>query len=63
MGEWIRAWRAALGAVWRPGARELHALEERTLKDLGIDRSEIPSVEWESRHGEPTRLRIAPSQA
>jgi uncharacterized protein YjiS (DUF1127 family) len=53
-GNW---WRAH--ALWRErkaAARELHALDDRTLKDLGVSRSEI---EWVVRGPHETRLRDA----
>lgn len=38
----------------------LHELDSRTLADIGIDRSEISSIEHESRGSTPaTRLRLA----
>ena len=43
-GKWWRAY-----AFWRErkaAARELHALDDRTLKDLGVNRSEIEWVVW-----------------
>jgi uncharacterized protein YjiS (DUF1127 family) len=53
-----KGWRAY--ALWRErkaAARELHALDDRTLKDLGINRSEI---EWVVRGPHTTtRLRDA----
>jgi uncharacterized protein YjiS (DUF1127 family) len=53
-GNWWRAY-----ALWRErkaAARELHALDDRTLKDLGVSRSEI---EWVVRGPHETRLRDA----
>jgi uncharacterized protein YjiS (DUF1127 family) len=53
-GKWWRAY-----ALWRErkaAARELHALDDRTLKDLGVSRSEI---EWVVRGPHATRLRDA----
>jgi uncharacterized protein YjiS (DUF1127 family) len=50
-------WRAY--ALWRErkvAARELHALDDRTLKDIGVSRSEI---EWVVRGPHPTRSRDA----
>jgi uncharacterized protein YjiS (DUF1127 family) len=47
-GEWWRAHtirRARIAAV-----RELHALDDRTLRDIGVSRSEI---EWVVVHGRP----------
>ena len=45
-------------ARWRE--RGLADLDDRTLADIGIDRSEIASIEWEARGAaERTRLRIA----
>jgi uncharacterized protein YjiS (DUF1127 family) len=54
VGKWWRAY-----ALWRErkaAARELHALDDRTLKDLGVSRSEI---EWVVRGPHETRLRDA----
>jgi uncharacterized protein YjiS (DUF1127 family) len=53
-GKWWRAY-----ALWRErkaAARELHALDDRTLKDIGVSRSEI---EWVVRGPHATRLRDA----
>jgi uncharacterized protein YjiS (DUF1127 family) len=53
-GKWWRAY-----AFWRErkaAARELHALDDRTLKDLGVNRSEIEWVVWGQ---DATRLRDA----
>jgi uncharacterized protein YjiS (DUF1127 family) len=49
-GKWWRAYnirRAHIAAV-----RELHALDDRTLRDIGLSRSEI---EWVVVHGVPNR--------
>ena len=53
-GKWWRAY-----ALWRErkaAACELHALDDRTLKDIGVSRSEI---EWVVRGPHATRLRDA----
>jgi len=53
-GKWWRAY-----ALWRErkaAARELHALDDRTLKDIGVSRSEI---EWVVRGPHATRSRDA----
>lgn len=61
-----RAWRALAATLdaWRQRSRlreELAALDDRTLRDLGIDRSEWQSVLAESSgDAEATRRRIAP---
>jgi uncharacterized protein YjiS (DUF1127 family) len=53
-GKW---WRAYLRRRERNAAvRELHALDDRTLKDIGINRSEI---EWVVGGEDATRLRDA----
>jgi uncharacterized protein YjiS (DUF1127 family) len=52
-----RGWRAY--AHWRErraAVRELHALDDRTLRDIGINRSEIDWVVWSP---EVARLRAA----
>jgi uncharacterized protein YjiS (DUF1127 family) len=41
------------------GRASLHQLDRRTLADIGIDASEIASIEAEARgHARVTRLRI-----
>jgi hypothetical protein len=62
MGTFFQELGARLRTMWRQRTTELHELEERTLKDIGLDRSEIASVDSESHSGELTRLRIAPSR-
>ena len=52
-GKWWRAYnirRAHIAAV-----RELHALDDRTLRDIGVSRSEI---EWVVAHGAEIRLGL-----
>jgi uncharacterized protein YjiS (DUF1127 family) len=52
-----KAWRAY--ARWcerRAAVRELHALDDRTLRDIGVSRSEI---EWVVSSQEASRLRAA----
>jgi uncharacterized protein YjiS (DUF1127 family) len=54
VGKWWRAfaqWRERTAAI-----RELHALDDRSLKDIGINRSEIESVVYGR---DETRLRDA----
>jgi len=54
-GRWWRAYnirRAHIAAV-----RELHALDDRTLKDIGVSRSEI---EWVVIHGRDASPRASP---
>jgi uncharacterized protein YjiS (DUF1127 family) len=53
-GEWWRAY--ALRRERNAAVRELHALDDRTLKDIGINRSEI---EWVVNGQDDTRLRDA----
>jgi uncharacterized protein YjiS (DUF1127 family) len=53
-GKWWRAY-----ALWRErgaAVRELHKLDDRTLKDIGVNRSEI---EWVVYGQDATRLRDA----
>ena len=50
--DWVRV-------RFAPGPRALHQLDHRTLVDIGVDASEIASIEAESRgSAELTRLRI-----
>jgi len=53
-GKWWRAY--ALRRERNAAVRELHALDDRTLKDLGVNRSEIEWVVWGQ---DATRLRDA----
>jgi len=53
-GKWWRAY--ALRRERNAAVRELHALDDRTLKDIGINRSEI---EWVVGGQDDTRLRDA----
>jgi uncharacterized protein YjiS (DUF1127 family) len=53
-GKWWRAY--ALRRERNAAVRELHALDDRTLKDIGINRSEI---EWVVGGEDATRLRDA----
>jgi uncharacterized protein YjiS (DUF1127 family) len=53
-GKWWRAY--ALRRERNAAVRELHALDDRTLKDIGINRSEI---EWVVDGQDATRLRDA----
>jgi uncharacterized protein YjiS (DUF1127 family) len=61
-----KPWRALAGAVthWRQQASrraELASVDDRTLRDLGLDRSEWSSALAESSGmAEATRLRLAP---
>jgi uncharacterized protein YjiS (DUF1127 family) len=53
-GKWWRAY--ALRRERNAAVRELYALDDRTLKDIGINRSEI---EWVVGGEDATRLRDA----
>ena len=53
-GKWWRAY--ALRRERNAAVRELHALDDRTLRDIGISRSEIDWVVWSP---EVARLRAA----
>jgi uncharacterized protein YjiS (DUF1127 family) len=53
-GKWWRAY--ALRRERNAAVRELHALDDRALKDIGINRSEI---EWVVKGQDDTRLRDA----
>ena len=58
---WYRRALDAFAAAWRRSRdeRALHELDPRTLADIGIDRSEIPSIEAEATARVPlTRMRI-----
>ncbi len=41
----VRAWRR-----YNESVRELSRLGDRELADIGISRSDIPAVAWESAH-------------
>jgi len=53
-GKWWRAY--ALRRERNAAVRELHALDDRALKDIGINRSEI---EWVVKGQDDTRLKDA----
>lgn len=53
-GQWWRTYAARRERI--AAVRELHALDDRTLKDIGVSRSEI---EWVVRGQDTTRLRDA----
>jgi uncharacterized protein YjiS (DUF1127 family) len=53
-GQWWRAYAARRERI--AAVRELRALDDRTLKDIGVNRSEI---EWVVRGQDTTRLRDA----
>lgn len=57
----LRALLHELAGAWRHAAarREFERLDDSTLRDLGISRSEFDSY-WAETHGlaEPTRLRV-----
>lgn len=58
---WIAGWRARLAALLQRRARvdSLHGLDARMLADIGLDASEIGSVQAEARCRSPlTRQRI-----
>lgn len=61
IGASLRAWSHELAGAWRYGAarREFERLDDNTLRDLGISRSEFDSY-WAETHGlaEPTRVRV-----
>jgi len=46
-------------ARWHEPGPGLRDLDARALADIGVDRSEISSIEWEARGcSESTRLRV-----
>ena len=49
-GKWWRAYTIRCARI--AAIRELHALDDRTLRDIGVSRSEI---EWVVVHGTPNR--------
>ena len=68
MGRLVQALRATAQAIgaWRRRAaarRQLEALDERSLRDLGLCRSELDSC-WAEARGdvERTRLRVVSSE-
>ena len=52
-GKWWRAYNIRRAHI--AAARELHALDDRTLRDIGVSRSEI---EWVVAHGAEIRLGL-----
>jgi len=58
---WWHAW--ALRRARRAAIRELHALDDRSLKDIGLGRSEIESVVYDPERLLARSLAIAPWHA